>query len=345
MQEAILLEYIWLDGNKAKQIRSKVKVVDVKSLAEFDKTGDVKDLPTWSFDGSSTNQAEGKDSDCYLKPVKYIFHPTYSNGFSVLCEVLDSSGKVHPSNTRRELEEADDFYKDQEALFGIEQEYTLYFKGKPLGFYGQEGEPKPQGPYYCGQGAENIFGRHIADDHMNACLSLDLKLCGINAEVMPGQWEYQIGPLPALEVADQLWLSRWLLLRVAEKYGVTVSFEPKPVIDGDWNGAGCHTNFSTSSMRQPGGMKYIEEAIQKLSKAHKEHISKYGEDNDKRLTGKHETCDINTFKHGNCDRGASIRIPLQVKADGYGYFEDRRPAANMDPYEVCYMLLKTVCAN
>ncbi len=204
------------------------------------------------------------------------------------------------------------------------------------------GPPAPQGPFYCGVGAESAFGRPLAEAHMEACMKAGLKISGINSEVMPGQWEYQIGPVGPLEMGDEVMLSRWLLHRLGEDFGIVATFNPKPVRTGDWNGTGAHTNFSTKSMREPGGMPVILEAVEKLSKTHIEHISQYGLGNEARLTGKHETCDINTFKHGVADRGSSIRIPLPVMLKGYGYLEDRRPAANVDPYTVARLLIKTI---
>jgi glutamine synthetase len=332
----IKAEYIWLDGQRpTASLRSKTKILDgaVRQLA---------DLPNWGFDGSSTEQAEGHKSDCLLKPVFFIPDPIRGgNHILVMCEVFNADGSVHASNTRAHLRQVAETYASTEPWFGIEQEYTLFAGDRPYGFP-ESGYPGPQGPYYCAVGAENIFGRELVEKHLEACLQAGLEISGINSEVMPGQWEFQVGPVGPLRVADELWLARWLLLRLGEDEGIKVSLSPKPV-SGDWNGAGAHTNFSTRRMRESGGLKAVEEACEKLSKARQEHIAVYGADNDKRLTGKHETCSINEFRYGVSDRGASIRIPMQTANDGRGYFEDRRPAANMDPYQVCSRIIETVC--
>ena len=331
-------EYIWIDGNfPTAKLRSKTKIIECE-------VKDLSDLPEWGFDGSSTMQAEGHFSDCLLRPVSFMADPLRGGtDILVMCEVFNADGTVHKSNTRAKLRELAEKFKGEECWFGIEQEYTFFDGIKPLG-WPDNGFPAPQGGYYCGVGSDEVYGRDIVEDHMEACLMAGIRLSGINAEVMPGQWEFQVGPLGPLEVSDQLWIARWLLYRIGEDYEVSATLDPKPV-KGDWNGAGAHTNFSTKSMREPGGIKIIEEACEKLGKKHHEHIEAYGADNDQRLTGLHETCSITEFRYGVSDRGASIRIPMGTSNDGFGYLEDRRPSANMDPYIVCTMLMETVCAE
>jgi len=338
-------EYIWFDGQEGtaakgmifNEMRSKTKTLtDALGM-------NPKDYPDWSYDGSSTGQAEGNNSDLILRPVKVVPDPIRGEPHVlVMCEIFSPDGTPHPTNTRNKLEELiDDNVRALDPWFGFEQEYTMLSKtsasvyGWPAGGY-----PAPQGPFYCGVGAEAVYGRPLAEAHLEACMKAGLAISGINAEVMPGQWEYQIGPVGPLELGDQVMLSRWLMHRLGEDFGIVITLAPKPV-KGDWNGTGGHTNYSTAPMRVPGGMAAIEDAIAKLSKTHAEHISQYGSGNEERLTGKYETCDINTFRSGVADRGASIRLPLPVTLKGYGYLEDRRPAANVDPYTVARLLIKT----
>lgn len=333
----IKAEYIWIDGHKpTAKLRSKTKVIDgpVTKLNQ---------VPIWGFDGSSTMQAVGHDSDRLLLPVYFIPDPIRGgDNILVLNEVRMPDGSVHESNTRDHLVKIAKKYKKYEPWFGIEQEYTFFVGRSPLG-WPEGGYPAPQGPFYCGVGADEVFGRDIVEKHLQVCLDAGITISGINAEVMPGQWEFQIGPLSAVEAGDQLWLARWLLYRVAEDFGVNATLHPKPV-KGDWNGAGAHTNFSTKPMRENGGMKVVKAACEALGKKHEEHIAVYGAHNEERLTGLHETCSIHEFRYGISDRGASIRIPMATANNGHGYLEDRRPAANMDPYKVCAALIKTCCS-
>ena len=342
-----MAEYIWMDGAQPTQtLRSKARMIDTNP----DKVK-LETFPVWSFDGSSTAQATGDNSDLFLHPVNYVHDPIRGEGnFLVLCEVMTKDGKPHESNTRARLRKVLEAGANKEdAWFGFEQEYTL-FKGRtPLG-WPENGYPAPQGPFYCGVGADEVFGRELVEAHAAACMEAGIMIYGINAEVMPGQWEYQIGhrgfdgeTADPLTCCDHNWFARWLLYRVGEEFGVAATLRNKPV-RGDWNGAGQHTNFSTKSMRdEKTGMKSIEEAIARLAKKHSDHIAEYGADLDERLTGDHETCDINTFKSGESDRGASIRIPIGTAAKGYGYIEDRRPGANADPYRIAARILATIC--
>ncbi len=340
-----IVEYIWIDGaNPTKKLRSKARV-----LRSNDKVFGLKDMPIWTFDGSSTGQATTDSSDCFLKPIYKVPDPIRGRPHLLaLCEVLNPDQSAHPSNTRASLVKVEQDHKHEEVLFGIEQEYTLYDKngGRPYRWPEERTAfPAPQGPYYCGVGSDEVYGRELVEAHFKACLRAGLMIAGINAEVMPAQWEFQVGPLSPSMVADQLWLARWLLYRLGEEFGISAKLDPKPIVTGDWNGAGAHTNFSTKTMRDSGGIQCIKLACHKLEKFHKEHMRVYGANNEKRLTGKHETCDVNTFRWGVSDRGASIRIPLHVAEAGCGYLEDRRPAANMDPYEVCRAILETTCGN
>jgi len=328
----IKAEYLWIDGNEpTSTLRSKTKVMDEGT-----------EPPVWGFDGSSTNQATGENSDCVLKPVFTCPDPIRGGKhLIVMCEVRNTDMTPHVTNTRFACAEASERYATHECIFGIEQEYTFFDGIKPLG-WPDNGFPAPQGGYYCGVGSDEVYGREIVEEHMDACMAAGLSISGINAEVMPGQWEYQIGPVGTPGVADQIWVSRWLLYRIAENYGVSAKLDAKPV-KGDWNGAGAHTNFSTKAMRESYGP--IEAAMAALEANHMSHIDNYGSGIPERLTGLHETCPWNEFRWGVSDRGASIRIPWQVKRDGMGYLEDRRPNANCDPYVVTRMMMETICAH
>jgi len=330
---AIKAEYIWVDGTEpTHKLRSKTKIM----------ADGTKEPPEWGFDGSSTNQAEGHASDCIMRPVFWCPDPIRGgNNLLVVTEVFDASGKPHPTNMRAPLREVAEKHAAQEAWYGMEQEYTFFKGNRPLG-WPEQGYPAPQGPFYCGVGADEVFGRPIVEAHMDACIKAGIKFAGINAEVMPGQWEFQVGPAGPLEVGDHMTIARWLLYRVAEDTGVNAKLDPKPVM-GDWNGAGMHTNFSTKAMRAEGGIKVIEAACEKLRSKAALHIANYGAGIEQRLTGKHETASYKDFSYGVGNRGASIRIPLACGQAGKGYLEDRRPCANADPYVVARLLLDTIC--
>jgi glutamine synthetase len=337
LKDIVQAEYIWIGGS-GQDLRSKTKTLNIPQVKSLD------DLPVWNYDGSSTGQAPGTDSEVYLKPVAYYPDPfRRGDHILVLCETClpDADLTPIPSNTRAAAARVMEKAASTHPWFGIEQEYTLFDSDgyTPLG-WPKQGFPAPQGPYYCSVGTENAFGRRVVEAHYRACLYAGLKISGVNAEVMPAQWEYQVGPCEGIESGDQVWISRYIMQRVCEDFGIRVSYDPKP-IPGDWNGTGAHTNYSTLAMRSEGGFAAIIAAVERLEKKHEEHIAIYGVGNERRLTGAHETAPITRFSYGVAHRGASVRIPRQAKLEGKGYMEDRRPASNMDPYVVTAKIVQS----
>ena len=326
------LEYIWLDGYYPTQnMRSKTKLID-------DFSGKLEDVPVWSFDGSSTRQAEGNSSDCLLKPVAIFNDPARIDGYLIMTEVMNSDGSAHESNARATIDD-----DDNDFWFGFEQEYFIMDKETmlPLGFP-VGGYPGPQGLYYCSVGGRNTHGRDFVEEHANLCLEAGINFEGINQEVASGQWEFQLFAKGARKAGDEIWVARYLLDRLTEDFGYYIEYHPKP-IKGDWNGSGMHANFSNSLLRTCGSKEVYEKVCQAFEPVVKDHIAVYGEYNDQRLTGLHETASINEFSYGVSDRGASIRIPIITVENGWkGWLEDRRPASNGDPYKIAARIIKTV---
>ena len=332
MRTKTKLEYIWLDGYKQQNIRSKIKVIDgIKDLT-------LKEVPEWSFDGSSTKQAEGNKSDCVLKPVRLYKYHTRRNYYLVLCEVFEADGNPHNSNRRSGLRQYDSLKRD-EYWVAFEQEYFMYKDGKPFGW---TDDMKPQGEYYCGVGAKNAAGRQLSNRHLDKCIDSGINITGTNTEVALGQWEFQIFAENALQACDDLIVANYILIKEAEKWGLEINFHPKP-IKGDWNGSGCHVNFSTKKMREEGGEKLFTKICEALGKNHEEHMEHYGDFNEERLTGLHETQHYDKFSYGVSDRGASIRIPISTVENNWkGYLEDRRPSSNLNPYTVIEKIADTL---
>lgn len=332
------LEYIWLDGYKPEpNLRSKIKVINYKSS---NVVMSLDEIPDWGFDGSSTMQAEGYSSDCYLKPVRLYWSQIKDNNsyplVYVLCDVYDKNNKPHETNQRFKLGN-----EDTDFWVGFEQEYFIRSgHNKNIIGFDNGGMIDPQGKYYCGVGGQ-IFGRHLSDEHLNLCLDLGIDVEGTNAEVALGQWEYQTFSKGKLKAADDLWMSRYLLYKLAEKYGYQIELHPKPITLGDWNGSGLHTNFSNKRMREKGGEEYFNSIFKVFESRQDIHIENYGSDNNLRLTGKHETQSIDKFSWGISDRGASIRVPKSVGEIWKGYLEDRRPGSNADPYKI----LNVICES
>lgn len=333
----VRLEYVWVGGDY--ELRSKVKLLYDKNGNEITNQN-LDSVPKWNYDGSSTNQAVGSDSEVILIP-RRIFKSNQNQAI-VLCDTYTPQGEALETNHRCLANELFNRKLDAEPWFGLEQEYFLIdpHTNKPLGF----GEKKTQGQFYCSVGTDNAFGRIIAEQHLQACLQWGVKIAGMNAEVAPGQWEYQIGPCTGIEAGDNLLIARYLLQRIGEQHNVIINIEPKP-LDGDWNGSGCHTNYSTKDMRNgkdgTDGIVFIHDAITKLSDKHEEHMKVYGSGNELRMTGKHETASYDKFTSGLADRGASVRIGNENLRNKKGYFEDRRPSSNCDPYLVTSTIFET----
>lgn len=360
-QKMIVVEYVFIDGFNT--TRSKTRIIYGKTYPGQEERGLMFHIDMWNVDGSSTGQSNTKYSDIILIPHTIFKDPFNTDTpetkyYLCMCETVNTDGTPHSTNNRAVLYNTiakigETVIASAEPLFGIEQEYVITEVNGNKDPYGwtteainmqlRGGIKKPEeGIFYCGVGSNCAFGRKIAMEHMNKCIQAGIMICGVNAEVTPSQWEFQIGVCNPFQMGDHLWMARYILGRVAELHNVCISYDPKP-FGNKWNGSGAHTNFSTKAMRNDGGIEAIKQAIDKLSFKHLEHMAVYGKDNERRLTGIHESSDINTFTYGECDRGASIRIPINVKIEGKGYLEDRRPASNIDPYLVCARIIETIC--
>src|ERR1035437_354313 len=360
MGKLVKLEYLWLDGSNPQQLRGKTKITEVKSsdiifsesdniffIHELYKNGRLK-APVWNFDGSSTYQAETSKSELLLQPVNYFINPFMENSILVLCEVVNVDNTPHTTNTRNKMVKNVES-SDDGTLYGWEQEYFIFDSStnKPIGWPKQHGAfPKPQGDNYCAVGSSTIKGREFVEEHTDMCLKAGLLIGGVNAEVALGQWEYQIGPVPAIDGSDQLWISRYILYRLGEKYNYSIDIDPKPFKGNDWNGSGMHVNFSTKTLRDDkiNKKKIAIDMCKKLEATHKEDIKIYGLNNEHRLTGKNETSSMTSFGWGIGDRTKSIRIPSSIEdPNAIGYIEDRRPASNANPYLIVDRILETIC--
>ena len=331
-----ILEYVWIGGKGER--RSKTRIINFLIR-------NVNDIPNWTSDGSSTEQADSNGmTEIILAPCKYFLNPLLNNknitcdNYIVLCETFDINMVALPSNYREKALRIFNKGLSEEPWFGIEQEYIMCHTN-------QKNKDKclsSDSRHYCGTQLNSVE-RTIVEEHMSACLYAKIKYAGLNSEVTQSQWEYQIGPCEGIDAADHVTIANFLLERIAEKYNVHICYFPKLFFDK--NGSGCHTNFSTYKTRSEGGIKEIRYFMEKLENNHEEHIEVYGENNDKRLTGLHETSSCTHFSYGVGTRNTSVRIPTLVEKDGCGYFEDRRPAANCDPYQVTAIIFKTCCLD
>lgn len=320
----LYLEYVWTGLEN--KIYSKVRILNEYSIS-------LENIPIWNFDGSSTNHSNTDNSDIYLKPVKIYKHPFLDDkicSYLVLCECLNNDMTPHKINYRDQLIKLEEKYKDKKYLFGIEQEYAVFEKTvnnmlSPYGGYSYEQTG------YCATNGNNVFKkmRDLVVEHTLLCIKAGIKIFGNNLEVANSSAEFQIGTCDMITCCDDLIMARFILYVLSEKYDAIISLHPKPFGD-NYNGSGCHTNLSSEDMRND--IKYIYEACEKLKLKHGENNKFFGDYNELRLTGKHETSDINHFSYGVADRTATVRIPLSVFNDQKGYMEYRFPASNLEPY-------------
>ena len=348
----LILEYIWLDSNNNPRSKTKVSKKKLPENLDIDKEKDILSiLELWNFDGSSTGQATTEDSEIILRPIKCVKDPfrRQKGCFLVLCECLNIDMTPNKFNTRYYANEIFNQQLNQKPMFGIEQEFFISSYSKdsnntmvfqPICFSNKNWTLKEQGDYYCGIGFDNALGRHIIEDAFYNLFYANLNITGLNAEVAPSQWEFQVCSI-GIDAADTLILTRYICNRSFERFncGLDLSVKPRE----DLNGSGCHVNFSTKEMRAENGYNKIKEAIDNLESKHLLHIKHYGSDNDKRLTGHHETSSIKSFSFGIGSRNTSIRIPNETFKNKCGYLEDRRPSSTMDPYVVTSLLYASSC--
>lgn len=343
--DVVFVTYVFVDGT-LENVRAKTRTLDFEPKT-------AKDCPEWTYCALGTYQwaDAGAKSEMFLVPVA-LFRDPFLKGRNklVLCETLLHDRRPPETNTRWSCDKAMKEAANEDPWFGIEQEYVLLDADKiPLGWPKDNNVIRPLGPYFLGVGVGNVFGRQISDAHLKACAYAGVKIAGTNAEVVLSQWEYQVGPLPGVQAADHLWMSRYILHRVAEEFGVIVSFDPKPFQSNELCGSGGHINFSTRQMRDDGGIEYILEALKKLEVKSELHLTNYdpqkGKSNSRRLNAGMLATPSEDFTADKCSRLSSIRVPRLVVEAGKGYLEDRRPGANVEPYRATETLVKTVCLD
>lgn len=344
--DAVFCTYVFVDGT-LERTRCKTRTLDFEPKS-------AEECPEWTFCALASYQwpDAGPKSEAYLSPVA-LFRDPFLKGRNklVLCEVLQHDRSPMKTNTRRSCLNAMNKAKDQQPWFGIEQEYVVTEKdGHPVDWpRDAKHKIKALGPYCYGVGADVTSGRYISDAHYKACTYAGVKMAGTNCEGVLSQWEYQVGPLEGVDAADHLWMSRYILDRVAEDFGVLVSLDPMPYPPGNWLGSAMHTNFSTKAMRSDGGVSAIRAAIEKLKSNADADLAKYDtarvKRNKLRVGSGMYTTPLEQFTADECSKEVSVRIPRTVVDAGKGYLEERRPGGNADPYTVCETIVRTVCLD
>lgn len=330
----VCVEYVWVTAptppSAEPNMRSKTRVLTVD---DDEMLLHPANIPVWNYDGSSTHERDTASSEVQLTAVFVCRDPLRGTPHMIaLCDTSANRTRAHAAS----LFSRSNVQRDK-PWFGLEQEYVLVETKPPHPplHWSAHHPVEASSDHYCGVGGKHAWGRAIAEEHLHACMQANLTVAGMNAEVTQTQWEFQIGPVCGIRAADELWVARYLLLRVAEAHGAHVLFHPKPV--PGFNGSGCHANVSSAVMRAecmvlPESRTVTLAFIAELEKDHARLMSTddYGMGNDARLIGTCETSSMQRFTSGVGDRTASVRIPR----DFGGYIEDRRPAANADPYIV-----------
>ncbi len=318
----VIIEYVWLDAEN--NFRSKIRVMDEDSQLN------------WNYDGSSTGQATTESSEIILKVVANFNHP-FLEGRLYLCATYDINDNPLSNNHYHKANDIfNNDFKDLKPWFGLEQEYFIYKENLELevsGIYTNK--------FYCNPINNDKIEQQITLEHLEACIKAGIKISGINAEVVCHQWEFQIGPCEGINAGNHLMMARYLLNRIASNYDMFINYHPKPI--EKVNGSGCHINFSTQPMREDNGIDIIMNAIEKLKDNHSYHMEHYGKDNKNRMTGLYETASFNKFTWGIGSRNTSIRIGYDTYKNKKGYFEDRRPASNIEPYIATSIIFQTCC--
>jgi glutamine synthetase len=341
-----LFEYLWLDVNQ--HMRSKIRTfiiecdyrIDLSEIlsSKTSKERFISLIPEWSYDGSSTGQCETAYSEVILKPVNFIKHPFMKPSIKggqpilVLCEGYRENKPII-GNDRYDYITKMNHVKSHDIWFGLEQEFFLFDKTTKQPINWNEVKHIDQGEYYCGVNRSTYKEKQILNVFLEKCLHVGIQISGINQEVAPCQWEYQIGPVCADEAPDQMIFAKYILYNIAQEYDAYTNFHPKP-LKGNWNGSGCHINISTTQTRGKNGFQYMQQIITKMSEDHVNFIKEYcGSDNEQRLTGFHETSNPTKFSYSVGGRDCSVRIPQQVEKERCGYFEDRRPGSSINYYK------------
>lgn len=319
------LTYVWLD--KFNILRSKTKRVE-----------QVNQIPIWNFDGSSTSQMDYStmNTEVLLQPIRvYIdgFNERNNENYLVLCDTynINKDGIITPTVDNYRYGAINIFNETNlNPKFGFEQEFYLIDNENHEKLSSLTNISNKDNNY-CRTTTKYTY---IMNEFYNLCLSCKIGIVGWNAEVAPFQFEYQIFG-NGIDACDDLVMSRYVLERYMIDNNYEIKYDPK--LYENLSGSGCHINYSDVRSKE-----YMDKYIKALGETHNDLMKVYGENNNKRLTGLHETSSYSVFTYGVGDRYKSVRIPNSTALGLTNYFEDRRPGANINPYMACGALVKVL---